>query len=661
MLTSFDLETHLIKPGMLTPRMVCLSYAFEDERQGLVLRDEGLDLIREWLPDPEIIFVGQNITFDFGVLCAENPDLVPLVFAAYDAGRVRDTMIRQKLIDNANGELKYLFDEETGEYKAANFSLQNLVYRHLKKFIPKGADTYRLRYGELDGVPISEWPEAAIKYALGDAVDTLAVYRCQEEIVQKFYWDEMDRALKLKKKFTPPDDFIFPGEVDTLKAAWALHLMGTWGLRTDGEMVEKLKRDLEVEYAEAVERAQTAGLVRLNGKRDMKAIRKAVFEHYTKHGLDIPLTETNQVSTDRDTLHNGRYAEVEKHPGLVSVSDVVRIQKLLKTYVPVLEKGVEVPVTPSYNVMVESFRTSCAKPNVQQPPRKGGVRECFVPRSEPTPHVYIFADYSTLELRTLAQTCLDLFGYSRMAEVIREGKDLHLDMAIAILGGGMSYEEAIEKYKAGDVLMKDARQRSKTVNFGCPGGLGSSTLVEYMRNSGFSVSERDARTLIDLYKRNWPEMVDYFNHVGNLCGAEEGAERITHPRTNMPRGKVRYTAAANHYFQHLAAIGAKDALYHVSRECYTDRMSPLYGSRPVFFLHDEIGMETPYHDPKRASDAAARLSEIMVERMRIWCPDVPIEAGPVMMRRWFKGAEAVYVDRMLVPSRLDGKKWVADV
>lgn len=662
------------------PRMVCLSWARPDGTHGLVLRDEGLALAREWLKTETV--VGQNICFDLGVLCAEDEAFIPLVFQALDEGRVIDTMIIQKMIDNAHGELKYIFDEEEGVYRQANFSLQNLVYRHLKKFIPKGADTWRLRYNELDGVPIAEWPEAAVKYAVGDAVDTLAVYEKQKEIIDRDF------------------DGVIPGYTATMQAAWALHLMGAWGFRTDGEAVRKLKAELEVEYADAVKRAQDAGLMNVRWveeededgvetrlaiateKRNMKAIRAAVQEHYLRFNLPIPMTEASkkfpngQIATDRDCLNMGRYPGIEKHPGLQAVSDVVRIQKLLKTYVVALERGTEVPCTPSYNVMVESFRTSCSGGgksssgwNAQNPPQKHGVRECVKARPG---RVFAFADYSTLELCTLAQTCLDLpeVGFSRMAEVLNEGKDLHLDMAIAILGGGIDYDDALARLDAGDPVVEEGRRFAKVVDFGCPGGLGAATLVEYARGFGLNIDEQRARELIALYKRNWPEMEQYFLHIGNLCGSDD-ADYIIHPRTGMIRGKVRYTSAANHYFQTLAAVGAKDALYQVSRECYLKHLkSPLYGSRPFLFLHDEIGIEVPYHDPKRAALAAARLSEIMVARMKHWCPDVPIKADPVMTTTWFKGAKPAFVDQVLVPSRpekyLDDKgkekmRWVPDL
>lgn len=90
----------------------------------------------------------------------------------------------------------------------------------------------------------------------------------------------------------------------------------------------------------------------------------------------------------------------------------------------------------------------------------------------------------------------------------------------------------------------------------------------------------------------------------------------------------------------------------------------MYGCRPVLFLHDEIGIEVSLADPTAASRAADRLSRVMIESMERWIPDVPISCKPIMVRRWYKGAEPVRVGGMLVPSRpqKDGKKtvWVAD-
>jgi hypothetical protein len=103
--------------------------------------------------------------------------------------------------------------------------------------------------------------------------------------------------------------------------------------------------------------------------------------------------------------------------------------------------------------------------------------------------------------------------------------------------------------------------------------------------------------------------------------------------------------------------------------------SPLYGCRPVAFLHDEIIIEARNDEanPRLAFTAAQRLKDVMVERMQTWLPDVPAKASPVMMRRWYKGAKPAYVEldghKVMVPSKpvkeeKDGKKstkWVVDL
>jgi hypothetical protein len=113
--------------------------------------------------------------------------------------------------------------------------------------------------------------------------------------------------------------------------------------------------------------------------------------------------------------------------------------------------------------------------------------------------------------------------------------------------------------------------------------------------------------------------------------------RSVHPLCKWTRGACRFTQLANGFFQTLVAAGATDAWFQVARECYTNTRSPLYGSAPVWFVHDEIGLEIPI---PRLHEAAAEGSRVMVETMKRYIPDVLIEAEPAAMRRWTKAADA---------------------
>lgn len=607
-LIALDSETHRIKEGMLTPKLACVSWY--DEIGGSVLNPPmGLACFRRYVQIPEVILVGQNIAYDLGVFCAEDPSLLPLVFRAYDEGRIADTKVRQQLIDIANGDLKFRWihkPDGSVERTKTKQGLADLVAlyfnRHLKKH-----DTYRLRYHELDGLPIDQWPREAVEYAAEDAKSTYEVYLEQQRLHGEI-----------------------ANEREQTKAAWALHLMSVWGVRTDAELTAALRADLEKQRHGLLEAIAPFGIYRADGTKDMSRVRELV---RASRGAFVPLTASGQVSTEKEVL-----ASCE-HPALQALAEVSNIDKLLSTYLPVLERGAIAPVCARYNVLVETGRTSCTDPNLQNPPRKGGIREAFIPRPG-----FLFAscDYDTLELRSLSQICLDFFGQSSMAEALRRGEDLHLNLAAQILG--ISPEEAVARKK--ETLIKEQRQLSKIGNFGFPGGMAPKTFVEYAAGYGATISESQAQKLYDAWLIAWPEMKLYFQRIQSLTGVGDG--RVTQVRSGRVRGGVSFCSCANGFFQGLAADGAKEALYAVAKEAYTDRDSALYGSRPVIFLHDEIIAEVP---EARASDAADRLGQVMRDSMQKWIPDVPITCSPVLMRRWWKGAEGLRVDGKLVPVR----------
>jgi hypothetical protein len=115
----------------------------------------------------------------------------------------------------------------------------------------------------------------------------------------------------------------------------------------------------------------------------------------------------------------------------------------------------------------------------------------------------------------------------------------------------------------------------------------------------------------------------------------------------MLRLEPSFCAVANHFFQHLAAVGAKDALWRLSKEAYTDRKSVLFNNfRIVAFIHDEIIAEVR---EEVAHECAMRQTEVMVKTMQEHTPDVLITAEPTLMKRWWKQAKPVWVNGKLVP------------
>jgi len=651
----FDTETHLIRPGLLAPPLVCVSYVAADSMpvpsdgpfpdnhpRGVLLNAEpGAAALEAVLQLPEYRLVGHNIAYDMAVLAAYRPSLLPLIFDAYDQGRVSDTGIREKLIRLSLGD--FTTDMSSGSKRQTKFSMAAIFDKRFKIDLSEdknNPDAWRLRYHELDGIPVAQWPAEARDYAIGDAERTYLLWCAQ--CSDAAFAQVVDASTGL-----------VINEQEQAAAAFCLHLMGVWGVRTDHTTVEELAARLE-NNVKAVRDALTDPEVALfrakDGSKDVKRLRTMIEEAYVGAGRTPPTTEKGGISTAKETLlaapAEGQQRVLDGVPVLQALASISADEHNHATYIPAFRHGVSVPINCGWNVLVESGRTSAWGPNWQNLPRVGGYRECVVPRPG---WMFINADYSTIELCALAQVCLDQFGYSEMARALQAGRDLHLEMAADLLN--ITYEQAYERRKTPEV--KDARQMSKALNFGFPGGLGPETLctwawATYRVKFGDTPEEATiaARGYKNRWLSRWPEMREFFAMVSMAAAAGGGQYTLVQPRSGRLRGGAGYCDGCNSHFQGLAADGAKAAMFYISQECYTGRSalwtgkgtSPLYGSRLTMFIHDEFIGEAP---EEQAAAAAERLSEVMAAGMKLYLPDIPIKCAPVLMRRWYKEAEEV--------------------
>lgn len=603
---AFDFETHLFGPGVPAPKPVCMSFA-EGDDVAMVTAAESAAKLLVWLEDPRVVLVCANLGFDLGVALTWAPDpdrFIALMFAALDTGRLRCVQSRDKLILLAEGRLSH---DAADNMRQPLFSLAALASRYLSVQMDKGADTWRTRYAELDGLPIDQYPPEAVEYSLRDAAATLAVFHAQNRVGQ---------APKLSA-----DTFV--NEVEQTDAHVALHLFTMTGIEIATEDAARLQVELRAQVEAVHAQYRAAGIMREDGSKDMKKLRARIEAAYAAKGTTPPITNSGATSTAADTLASSGDAL------LVAASEVASAEKLLSAFLPSLSAGV---VNPSYDVLKETGRTSGLKPNIQQMPRKGGIREMFRP---PAGHAFVDADYSFVELVALAQVCLDLFGYSKLADTIRAGRDPHLATAADLVG--VRYEEAAARYKAGDVVAKDMRQLSKALNFGLPGGLGPDAFVEYARTTyNVTIAREEAADLKHRWLGWYPEMLDYFQHVARMAGAAESFS-IEQLRSGRVRGGCRYTSGCNTYFQGLAADGAKRAMCRIVRECLMPGTA-LYGCLPHAFVHDEFLVSAPL---AQVHAAAERLSVVMVESMAHFMPDVPVSVEVEAMDRWSKSAKRI--------------------
>jgi len=626
------------------PRVVCLAAVEDDESSPFIFKGgDAVDVWLDWIRDDDVVLIGHNIAFDMAAMVRATAeerelDVVDEVLDKYKNGQrsnrtglVSDTLIRERLIDVATrGNLN------------RGYSLDALERRHLDRDRSEqkhGSDSWRTRYHHLDDVPLDAWPSDAIEYAVQDAAGTLDVWLEQQkpetvevrgEHVQIATPDGV-----LNESFQTATDFYF-------------QLVSIWGFALDAEKIEDLGSYYRRRVSELRADLSIYGLYE-DGSKNQDMIRNLYAEGFESIGVDPPKTDTGKISTDkyaRQTLRDEGFDD-ERFDLL---ENYTRAEKFVSTYIEPLEAAWPYGISPEYRTVVRSGRSSSRRPNVQTIPAHGDgrgpeLRECFVPRGD---HVFVGADYSSLELCTLAQVCLNFGLRSELATAINRGKDCHLLVAASLLE--RPYEDVVDAYESPDHedhdLVKEHRQTSKIANYGFPTGMGARTFVDHAAGRGQSLTLEQSKRVRSAWLEAWPGVREYFQDVIPRMNEYEGNRHEEYfVRQHGPEGRRKgwrvrrcfeFCAAANSLFQGLAADGAKNALRMLLRECYAEQDSPLYGYRVCAFIHDEFILEGPRDG---ATAAADRLSDLMETGMELFTPDVEITAEPELAARWSKDAK----------------------
>jgi len=447
---------------------------------------------------------------------------------------------------------------------------------------------------------------------------------------------------------------------------FVLRLIEAAGLRTDASKVARFAADVDVKLSEIQDELVGAGLVRPDGSRNLKATVQRMIAACEAQGVAVPFSATAvklMRSNEPDAgakfdklIARGQGVTIDKDvvdlvedPILHKYAKFMATSTLKNKDVPLLRAGVTMPIHTSYG-FAETGRTTSREPNVQNPRREPGVRECFVPRAG---FVFMSADYPAIESRTWAQICHWLFGPTPLGDALRAGKDPHLVLAANM--GHATYEQIGAAYRAEDPLAEKLRQFAKIGNYGFQGGMGPDTFIEYAASNGVKLAGLDeAKWIHAEWKRTWPENEPYFAWVSGKLRAsgvtlkgvdgkrpKQLADFVTAVSKRV-RGRIGFTAAANTMFQSLAAdIGGK-ALWDVAQEQYVDEASPLYGTRSVVFVHDEIIGEVRDVQPI-ASLAACRLAEVMRLAANEYIPDIALPPGsvkPTLAECWSKKSKS---------------------
>ena len=462
-------------------------------------------------------FVFHNARFDVRVIEKATGEAGHLL-QAIDEDRVYCTLTFEKLLNLAT----------TGEPSYPPTRLEQCAQRYFSVPVPKDwldeeGNTIRLSYGKHQGKTPAELPPCYLSYAALDPVATWHLLQAQKKRLPK-----IKKAAASAYGYTTKKD---------LEAAWekfgplSLHVqvkadvvfgyMSDHGLGRDFSRCEQLQADLQLQMKQTEEVIVKANLQ--PGKGSKKRLqdymadvaRRFPDEHFAR-------TPTGTYSTGKEAKK--KVFNLTKDTAIIALQEFDRARKWLSTYVQGMLDTAKLKLKVEWKILAKSGRTTtgskkqgtalpaqCLPKDMLDTSSKVTVRQCL--RPYPADHVFIGADYSTLEVVTFASELLRLKMGAELAEVVKAGRDVHRALAAAVYG--VPEEE----------VTSEQRKTVKPFTFGIPGCMVGESLQRHAAGFGVKLSLEEVKHIYEGYARLNPAITKHLEEpdlglrVAELMGA----------------------------------------------------------------------------------------------------------------------------------------------
>lgn len=419
--------------------------------------------------------------------------------------------------------------------------------------------------------------------------------------------EKLKQPLLEKLKDHEQDDLY---ETIEIPVAFVLAKMEITGIKVEASVLNQLGNDFALKLQELEHKIyQQAGEeFNLNSPKQLGHI---LFEK-----LNLPPIKKTKTgySTSVEVLEQLKM----KSPIVSEILDYRQIAKIQNTYV----KGLLECIQPDGRIhtrylqtLTATGRLSSVDPNLQNIPTRTDegkqIRKAFVPS---TKDGYIFScDYSQVELRVLAHVS----GDEHMQEAFKSGYDIHAHTAMKIF-----------HLNSPDEVTPLMRRHAKAVNFGIVYGIS-----DYGLSKNLGISRKQAKTFIDNYFEQYPQIKDYMDKAIKEAREKGYAETIMHRRRYLPdihskNFNVRSFAertAINSPIQGSAADIIKIAMINMQKKLDELRLK----TKMVLQVHDELIFDVP----KAELDTIKKIvPEVMQSAVTL---DVPLIADSNWGHNWY--------------------------
>lgn len=615
-----DLETALIRPGLQAPPVSVCSI-FVPEQGAQLFGTWALEaVVAKWLEQDDVVLIGHNIAFDMVVLFEWYPRLRKLIKRAYEANRILDTMMLQRIIEISKGDLRGALALDK---LCATFGIQ---MKHKHEEDEDGVEV-KLGFGKHWGTDLSGLTPLEVSYCQDDVIDCHALF----VRMWGLGWADQKDLGKL------------------CRTDFCLKTISAFGLRADPAIVSRLEAEARKVISKLTEAAIEQGFMRRDKGnpepvRTMRNYQQAVAEAFgirtrcgegrNKNRLYPDVSESRLQAllamgliTDTGAISCGKMVLRESgDERLIALADLNEWLAVLKKDLPIFQQG----VFHTRFGIANTLRTTSSKPNIQNFRKKAGVRECITALWG----AFVASDYVGLENGTLAELVVRYTGRRGMADKISAGWDFHSEVGAGLLG--ISMDEMLKRLAAGDPIAKRYRNSAKPLNFGLAGNMKNPVTFKSYAYVGYGVklTLAEAEFAMNHWWATQHDQMAYLQHVERFRDSDEWGSlySVPIPGTDIVRRGCTSCAAANTGFQALGMQTAADALWFVV-------MAQLFGEMPgrvCAFIHDELVSDTKPTDIEQTRFHQERL---MLKAAEMNLGHVKLRVESVAMDRWSKAAK----------------------
>lgn len=530
-LITLDTETELIRSPDHIPNVI-LTTAYDGSNNVYIIKNNQLqDFIKLHV---KALFGFWNAAFDIPVLEK---------YISFDSH-----LLNNKILD---GQLLYRsLNIATLGMEAKKWSLDYVTEQFTKEVLEKD-DNIRLTFGQYLNSNVVQYDSISNTHLIYACLDPIATYICTKHILT------LIKSLPTSTNLAHNINLV--GDI-------ALAQVTRNGICIDLEYMNKIKQNFELDIIKNSEILNSYGYYK--GK---KGNTKIIEQICKQENFILPITEKGKQSYTKLSL------EPYKNHAFINAYLQFKGFSKQQNFLNDLNSS---KVYPRYNSLKVTSRTSCTRPNIQNMPRIGGIRECFIPSPG---NIFIDCDYTAIELAAIASINLKLFKYSIMADLLNKGQDLHTYAASKI-------------YKINEnEVTKQQRQTAKILNFGLVANMAPITFVHHAANFGVAITLEESIWLKEEWGKVFPEMIKYWKRG-------YGKDTVIFD-TGFIRAGCSYTEYLNCPMQGKVIEGAKLALYMLIKSGY----------HVVAFIHDQIIIDHPIESAKEALE---NVKQIMIEAMQ---------------------------------------------